>query len=126
MVSIPCFCAEWSYELIPPRHGLKKAGDGVRRGTVVDSSSSIRDFSSWGNSPVVSFECGPWRWHSHGAQKQREDSRSLTRLHLLKELFNIFLNRAVCIPTCTDTYARMLIAWFSPHLIPPPPLPWDS
>lgn len=77
---------------IQDRHGLTKAGDGINTGTLVEFASLaiVRDFEY---SPV--FDCSPWYWISSGEQRDRENSRHLKRLDLMKELFNIFLNRAV-------------------------------
>ncbi|TFK70123.1 hypothetical protein BDN72DRAFT_896704 [Pluteus cervinus] len=55
-------------------HGLTPIGDGVRRG--------------------ATLECSPWSYRMSGAVGRREDSRHLSRLHLMSELFNVFINRA--------------------------------
>ncbi|PVF99226.1 hypothetical protein CPB86DRAFT_315970 [Serendipita vermifera] len=75
-------------------YGLQSTGDGKRRGTIVSSHSSLMDYTRWNPSDAISFECDGWTWHPPHARKVVEESRSLSRLHLLKELFNIFLNRA--------------------------------
>jgi len=71
------------------RHGLRETGDGKRAGIIVDNGHTIFRY------PSADFECRPWHWQSVGAHKMRESSRYLSRLDLLKELFNVFLNRAV-------------------------------
>jgi hypothetical protein len=74
------------------RHGLKAAGDGVRRGTIVKNEHNLR---SYGYGATHEFDLCHWVWRTSGAQKEREMSRYLNRLDVLKELFNVFLNRAV-------------------------------
>jgi len=48
-----------------------------------------------GHSPTYKFDCDTWTWHVGGEQKEKEASRYLNRLDVLKELFNVFINRAV-------------------------------
>jgi hypothetical protein len=74
------------------RHGLKDSGDGVRRGSTV---KNINTLSSFGYNTTYEFECEDWTWRVGGVQKERETSRYLNRLDILKELFNVFINRAV-------------------------------
>jgi hypothetical protein len=71
------------------RHGLRQTGDGNQVGNIVDNGHTIFRYAS------ADFECLPWSWQSVGAHRERESSRYLSRLDLLKELFNVFLNRAV-------------------------------
>jgi hypothetical protein len=71
------------------RHGLRQTGDGKWVGTIVDNGHTISRHAS------ADFECRPWNWQLVEAHRQRESSRYLSRLDLLKELFNVFLNRAV-------------------------------
>ncbi|KAG6918190.1 hypothetical protein DXG01_015978 [Tephrocybe rancida] len=63
-------------------HGLKDVGDGMRHGALVGLDSDI--------SRMTSLECDFWHWAGYSAS---HESRSLSRLELQKELFNIFLNR---------------------------------
>ncbi|KAJ7446553.1 hypothetical protein FB451DRAFT_1412223 [Mycena latifolia] len=76
-------------------YGLQDSGDGLRRGQLAGLNTLL---SRWGDSsPVphtISFECELWRWFSPHAQRAREESKHLSRLHLLKTLFDVFLNRA--------------------------------
>ncbi|PVF92994.1 hypothetical protein CPB86DRAFT_142196 [Serendipita vermifera] len=74
-------------------YGLKSTGDGMRQGTIVQLDTSLMDFTRSASEPI-SFECDSWTWHSPYARKVIEESWNLSRLHLLKELFTIFLNRA--------------------------------
>ncbi|KAF8067680.1 hypothetical protein FPV67DRAFT_1669576 [Lyophyllum atratum] len=66
-------------------HGLHDAGDGHRLGHRVYTTSDISQYAT--------LECHEWSRPQVASQVAREGSRSLTRLELLKELFNIFLNR---------------------------------
>ncbi len=43
----------------------------------------------------VSFESDHWQWILSANQEIKQNSRYLTRLHLLKELFSVFVNRIV-------------------------------
>jgi hypothetical protein len=74
------------------RHGLKAAGDGVRRGNVVKNEHNLKYY---GYGATYEFDMCDWTWRTSGVQKERETSRYLSRLDVLKELFNVFLNRAV-------------------------------
>lgn len=74
------------------RHDLKDAGDGVRRGSMVKKRNTL---ISYGFQPNYEFEIYEWTWRVSGEQKERETSRYLNRLAVLKELFNVFINRAV-------------------------------
>jgi hypothetical protein len=67
----------------------------VRSGTIVQSDSDLTDYEPKNDSDPISFECDDWTWRPPRAHKVAEESRHLSRLDLLKELFNIFLNRAV-------------------------------
>jgi hypothetical protein len=73
------------------RHGLRQTGDGKRVGNIVGNGHTMSNYAS------ANFECLPWDWQSVGAHRERERSQYLSRLDLLKELFNVFLNRAVII-----------------------------
>ncbi|KAJ6627692.1 hypothetical protein B0H10DRAFT_1905503 [Mycena sp. CBHHK59/15] len=73
-------------------HGLRDSGDGIKRGNVVQTDALIADYEAHGR--AISFQCLPWHWIVPRAQRTRESSRHLSRLDLLKELFNVFLNRA--------------------------------
>ncbi|KAJ6518100.1 hypothetical protein C8R47DRAFT_1086007, partial [Mycena vitilis] len=72
-------------------HGLTESGDGMRSGQIAKVDHPISHYAS---SDTVCFEYERWRWISSGAQQSREESKNLSRLDLLKELFNVFLNRA--------------------------------
>ena len=77
------------------RHNLKPAGDGVRRGTIVKPEHSL---IYYGFGPTYEFEVLLWTWRTGGVHKGLETSRYLNRLDVLKELFNVFINRAVSHP----------------------------
>jgi len=49
----------------------------------------------YGYGDAYEFDCAPWTWRICGVKRQQETSRYLNRLDLLKELFNVFINRAV-------------------------------
>ena len=55
-----------------------------------------------GHCNTYEFETHDLTWRVCGVQKERETSRYLNRLDVLKELFNVFLNRAVglCLIFC--------------------------
>ncbi|KAJ7739067.1 hypothetical protein DFH07DRAFT_840632 [Mycena maculata] len=80
-------------------HGLKDCGDGVRRGSPLNPDEPIRDRADSSN--LIALECKPWM-PSSGPTRARDESRHLTRLHLLKELFNVFLNRASSFDTAVS------------------------
>ena len=88
-LSASCLCLS---DEVLSRHGLKEVGDGVRRGTAVKNTHTL---AHYGYSPTYEFECGIWTWHVGGKQREKEASRYLNRLDVLKELFNVFINRAV-------------------------------
>ena len=63
------------------------------RGTIVKNANSL---TSYGYSfAPYEFDCDTWTWHVGGVQREKETSRYLNRLDVLKELFNVFINRAV-------------------------------
>ncbi len=51
--------------------------------------------TSYDYSATYKFDCESWIWRAGGVQKEQETSRYLNRLDVLKELFNVFINRAV-------------------------------
>ncbi|KAJ6517095.1 hypothetical protein DFH09DRAFT_1373692 [Mycena vulgaris] len=73
-------------------HGLTETGDGMRRGQVAELNTLLRYYSQGGD--VLSFSCCAWRWFSTDARRSRNESKTLSRLDLLKELLNVFVNRA--------------------------------
>jgi hypothetical protein len=74
------------------RHELWDAGDGVRRGTTAKNTDTLKSYSHG----TYRFESYEWTWcEGGGAQKEQETSKYLDRLTVLKELFNVFINRAV-------------------------------
>jgi len=75
-----------------PRHDLEPAGDGVRSGSIVKNHHTL---ATYGFETTYEFECQDWTWSIGGVQKQRETTQYLSRLDVLKELFNVFINRAV-------------------------------
>ena len=73
------------------RHGLKDAGDGVRRGTVLNNENTL----VYAPGPIIELENLAWSWSVGGVNNERDKSRYLNRLDVQKELFNVFINRAV-------------------------------
>ncbi|KAJ7021307.1 hypothetical protein C8F04DRAFT_1141408 [Mycena alexandri] len=76
-------------------YGLNDFGDGLYRGHPVDTDDDLAARIDTSSVPSLNLECCftdgvPLQ----GARAAREDSKTLTRLHLLKELFHVFLNRA--------------------------------
>jgi hypothetical protein len=49
----------------------------------------------FGYGTAYEFESDAWDWSVGGVQKQQEGNRHLNRLEVMKELFNVFINRAV-------------------------------
>ena len=88
------------------RHGLKAAGDGVRRGSIVTNTDTV---VRYGNGPTYEFESDDWLWSVSGVQKQQETSRHLNRLDVLKELFNVFINRAVGLRLMFGCCVRLIL-----------------
>ncbi|KAJ7106336.1 hypothetical protein C8R44DRAFT_327724 [Mycena epipterygia] len=78
-------------------YGLIHSGDGMKQGRIAEVDSLLNRHA--GSSDTISFEAEPWRWFSTGTQKNREESKHLSRLHLLKELINVFVNRAASFDT---------------------------
>jgi hypothetical protein len=74
------------------RHGLKDAGDGVRRGTALINEHALNVYAP---GPVIELEKFAWAWSTGGVNKEQDKSRYLNRLDIQKELFNVFINRAV-------------------------------
>ncbi|KAF8813008.1 hypothetical protein BYT27DRAFT_7181963, partial [Phlegmacium glaucopus] len=72
-------------------HGLRETGDGVLRGRALKNTHIL---ASYGYSPTYKFDCDTWTWRVGGKQRENETSRYLNRLDVLKELFNVFINRA--------------------------------
>ncbi|KAJ7581814.1 hypothetical protein C8J56DRAFT_1029289 [Mycena floridula] len=70
--------------------GLTYRGDGVKTGYPTKSHDQTLN-SLPGN--MLDLECMSWHWRSNSTKGARDESRYLTRLHLLKELFNVFVNR---------------------------------
>ncbi len=64
------------------------------RGTIVKNTKTL---TCYGFSATYEFDCETWTWRVGGEQRERETSRYLNRLDVLKELFNVFINRAVCL-----------------------------
>ncbi|KAJ7827101.1 hypothetical protein B0H13DRAFT_2439813 [Mycena leptocephala] len=77
-------------------HGLKDYGDGMQRGQVVETNFDLNSLIEFPPAPPISLECSLFSGIvTQGARRAaRRRSRNLTRLHLLKELFTVFLNRA--------------------------------
>ncbi|KAF7335602.1 putative bifunctional E2/E3 enzyme [Mycena venus] len=66
-------------------HGLKDCGDGLQRGYAVETDDDLNSHIA----TPVSLECCRFTGIvPQGARRAREESKKLTRLHLLKELFN--------------------------------------
>ncbi|KAJ6451921.1 hypothetical protein C8R45DRAFT_1041477 [Mycena sanguinolenta] len=75
-------------------HGIHDCGDGEQRGYLQTPFSSLWDLAEDEPSKTIVLESLEWRQPAGGAPQARDESKHLTRLHLLKELFNVFLNRA--------------------------------
>ncbi|KAJ7125758.1 hypothetical protein C8R43DRAFT_1135085 [Mycena crocata] len=76
-------------------HGLQDSGDGLQEGRLAKLNNVMKHFYPDSDDPhKISFKCEKWRWFSGSSQRTREESRYLTRLDLLKQLFEVFLNRA--------------------------------
>lgn len=104
------------------RHGIRDCGDGTQRGIPLACDEPVLDLVE--SSDSIKLECQPWRRMDGGARRKRDESKHLTRLHLLKELFNVFLNRAVSLnPTL---YSPILRPPIRVPLTPPYPLFWVS
>ncbi|KAJ7106228.1 hypothetical protein C8R44DRAFT_805910 [Mycena epipterygia] len=73
-------------------NGLKDYGDGMQRGTVLETDTSLEYLTR--SATTISLECRAWFRLVPRSQRVRDESKHLTRLHLLKELFHVFLNRA--------------------------------
>ncbi|KAJ7670709.1 hypothetical protein DFH06DRAFT_1468485 [Mycena polygramma] len=74
-------------------HGLKDCGDGIQRGLPLEKDLVLHYLIE--SQPSISLECQPCTpFVPRGARRTRDDGKNLTRLHLLKELFTVFLNRA--------------------------------
>lgn len=90
-----------------PRHGLKDYGDGMRRGQPIETDRDLNSLVYSGGqlvAPPISLEILPFFGIvPQGARKTREQSKHLSRLQLLKELFNVFLNRAVSQVACSPS-----------------------
>ena len=56
---------------------------------------STHTLAYYGHSPTYKFDCDTWTWDEGGEQRENKTSRYLNRLDVLKELFNVFINRAV-------------------------------
>ncbi|KAK7050214.1 putative bifunctional E2/E3 enzyme [Favolaschia claudopus] len=102
-------------------HGLHDSGDGLFRGTPVEDDDILGSIIN--ASPVTVLEC-----HAFGgvrlsnARQTREDSRTLTRLNLMNELSNIFLNRAGSFDTAASLVVGLVtfssLAWLKQRPTP--------
>ncbi|GLB39236.1 hypothetical protein LshimejAT787_0603980 [Lyophyllum shimeji] len=82
-------------------HGLWDAGDGHQFGTSVEIDSRV------GGYPTLA--CDWWQGTPQGSLAVREESRSLSRLELMKVLFNNFLNRASSFDTSVSLVLGLVI-----------------
>lgn len=73
------------------RQGLREIGDGVQSGKALKNTCTLVNY---GHSPTYKIDCSTWSWQV-GGERKSEASRYLNRLDILKELFNVFINRAV-------------------------------
>ena len=92
MVRFPSASCSCLSDEVLSRHGLKDSGDNVLRGTALTNTHTL---AYCGYSPTYEFDCDTWTWHVGGEQSETKASRYLNRLDVLKELFNVFINRAV-------------------------------
>lgn len=77
------------------RHGLRDYGDGSHRGTPLKPDELLLKLADSANSIALTYASRQALDGFGDARRTRDESKQLTRLHLLKELFNVFLNRAV-------------------------------
>jgi hypothetical protein len=92
VVRFPSASCSCSSDEVLSRHGLKAIGDGVLGGKALKNTHKL---AYCGHIPTYEFDCYTWTWHVGGEQSEKEASRYLNRLDVLKELFNVFINRAV-------------------------------
>ncbi|KAJ7636660.1 hypothetical protein FB45DRAFT_1055980 [Roridomyces roridus] len=82
-------------------HGLRDCGDGVSRGTPLRPESVLMHLEDIPFS-LIKLDLRQFQQMNTGARRTRKESKHLTRLHLLKELFNVFLNRASSFDTAVS------------------------
>ncbi|KAK0187644.1 hypothetical protein F5146DRAFT_718651 [Armillaria mellea] len=75
-------------------HGLADVGDGMRRGRMFDYLDNCTGRNSPNQVGPRKFEILMWSWRLTAERRAKEESKHLTRLHVLKELVNHLLNRA--------------------------------
>jgi hypothetical protein len=86
-------CVWYLSDGVLSRYGLESAGDGVMRGRIVKNRKTLSSFGQFCS--TYEFDCDTWSWGVGGVQRVQETSRYLDRLDVQKELFNVFINRAV-------------------------------
>ncbi|KAK0243779.1 hypothetical protein EDD85DRAFT_173202 [Armillaria nabsnona] len=75
-------------------HGLDDIGDGMRKGWLFDYLDACTRHISQNQAGLHKFEILTWSWRLTEERQAKEESKYLTRLHVLKELVNHLLNRA--------------------------------
>ncbi|SJL07961.1 uncharacterized protein ARMOST_11319 [Armillaria ostoyae] len=75
-------------------HGLDDIGDGMRKGWMFDYLDDCTGHISQIQVGPHKFEILTWSWRLTAECRTKEESKYLTRLHVLKELVNHLLNRA--------------------------------
>lgn len=83
-------------------HGLADVGDGMRRGCMFDYLDNCIPRNSPNQAGPRKFEILTWSWRFTAERRAKEESKHLTRLHVLKELVNHLLNRAGSFDTSTS------------------------
>ncbi|KAK0457420.1 uncharacterized protein EV420DRAFT_1548064 [Desarmillaria tabescens] len=73
---------------------LTDTGDGMRRGFMFDYLDDCPRRFRQNRTEPHKFEIMTWSWRLTAERRAKEESKHLTRLHVLKELVNHLLNRA--------------------------------
>ncbi|KAJ7719267.1 hypothetical protein B0H16DRAFT_407841 [Mycena metata] len=92
-------------------HGCEDAGDGMLRGVPIERDPILHYYIA--TKPSMVLECLPSTRFVPRARRSLDESKKLTRLHLLKELFNVFLNRAGSFDTAVSLVLGLVT--FSAH-----------
>ncbi|KAI0920122.1 hypothetical protein AcV5_009939 [Taiwanofungus camphoratus] len=99
---------EWSFSERRPStsrlwHGLRDYGDGSFRGRALEPITSLHDLSAYvesiGSDDRVSvntldLDLRAWHYIATGAERTRIDSRSMSRLDVVKQAFEAFINKS--------------------------------
>ncbi|KAF8148358.1 hypothetical protein K438DRAFT_1989266 [Mycena galopus ATCC 62051] len=99
-------------------HDLHDCGDGQRRGEPLAPHDTLLGLDVDDSSNAIILDSEPWVQITGGARRMREKSRHLSRLHLLKELFNVFLNRASSFDTSVSLVLGLVTSSEDQELTP--------